>query len=463
MTSVLRTRHRATRLVAGTAVCLAVGVALAPGAAADPFSDGQWYVAPFKLADNLTVADGSGVTVAVLDGPVSPSAPSLAGADVVPASSTTCLDAQGKSPTTLDTPVANHATEMTAMIVGQGGSNVPVGVAPGAKVLTYTIGYDDDGPAGATTLTCSRPQGGADVDSAAAAAIQDAVAKGARIVSMSYGGKAAQPATQVAILSAMRKGVVFVAASDDNTTTGTRVSPPGSFNGVVLVNGIDRNGKQLSYSATGPEDGPLVVASAPGSELSLGGYDAAGSWSPTTYSDGSSPATAFVAGALATTLSKWPDATGNQLIQSLARNTGGEEHELDPRAQDGYGYGVVSLTAMLAHDPTAYPDENPTLRDGAVPSTADILEGGSSSSSAPPSSSAAGTDPASSPPVSSTPVAATDDGSSTGLVIGIGVGAVVLVAIVVLVAVLLSRRGRRGGPPPGAPGPPPPMTAGGYR
>ena len=454
------------RVAAGAVVCLAVATALAPGAAADPFSDGQWYVAPFKLADNHTIADGSGITVAVLDGTFSPSAPSVAGADVVPPGPSGCIGTDGTTAVTGTTARANHATQMVSMIVGQGGANVPVGVAPGAKVLVYNVGIDD---ASGNGLSCNDKSGVPQSDQVIANAINDAVAKGARIISMSFGGYGGA-GVQTAILFGERKGVVFVAATDDQADdTGTRLDAPSSFNGVVAVNGIDSKAALIPDSATGSTDGPLVVASAPGGHITLGGYQPGGPWNATTYTTGSSPATAFVSGVLAATLSKWKSATGNQLIQSLARNTGGTEHGVDPRAVDGFGYGVVSLTSMLQHDPTAYPDQNPTLRDGADPTTSDIL--GSDSSTSPSSSGAAGSStapstPASSPaPAASTPVAATNSGSSsTGLIIGIVVGVVVLLAIVALVVVLL-RRGRRPGPPPPSqpPQPGPPVATGGYQ
>ena len=464
MTTLHRPRRLATtlRVAAGSAVVLAVATALAPGAAADPFSDGQWYVGPFKLAANHAIADGTGVTVAVLDGVFSPSAPSLAGADVVPPPPSGCVGKDGSTAVTATTPRANHATQMVAMIAGQGGANVPVGVAPGAKVLTYTVGIGTDTD---PELACK------DLDTSdrvTAAAINDAVAKGARIVSMSFSDDGPRTATETAILFGERKGVVFVASTDDAASvTGSRLRQPAVYNGVVAVNGINPEAKLIEGSATGDPDGPLVVASAPGDRLTLGGYQPGQGWNATTYISGSSPATAFVAGVLAATASKWPKATGNQLIQSLARNTGGTEHGVDQRALDGYGYGVVSLTSMLAHDPTTYPDENPTLRDDADPSTGDILDGStsasSSSSSTPPSTGGSSAAPGSSSP-SQSAVAAPRDGGGVpvGLVIAIVAGVVVVVAVVLLV-VVLTRRGRRPGPPPPTPGPPPYAAGGSYR
>ena len=88
--------------------------------------------------------------------------------------------------------------------------------------------------------------------------------------------------------------------------------------------------------------------------------------------NGSSSATAYTAGALALVWSAYPEATGNQILQTLVRNTDGEDHEL--YWDEHYGYGVVNVRHMLDHDPTTYPDVNPLLVDnpGAVPSIAEV-------------------------------------------------------------------------------------------
>lgn len=442
---------RAGRVVGAAAACLVVATAAAPGAAA---AGDQWWVTNFNLAANHAVAAGAGVTVAVLDGTFSPTAPSVAGIDLVPPTSGGCVGENGETAVTGDGPGANHATQMVATLAGQGTSG-PLGAAPKAKVLVYNVGISPDA---SLVLECRDASGGQIADKVVGAAITDAVAKGARIVSMSFGGGNLSAATMVAIGAAERKGVVVVASTNDKADVTTRVDQPSVFNGVVPVNGIDRNSGLAQYSATGPSDGPLVAAVGPGAEMALGGYTAPGQWDAGLSTGGSSPATAFVAGALATTLSRYPGATGAQLIQSLARNTGGKAHDLGVRGTDGFGFGTVSLTSMLETDPTTYPDENPLLRDNAEPPTSDIVQGGSSGSSTAPSSSAAGSSAPASPSTSATPVAAADSGSSTGLVVGLVVAGLVVLAVVVALVVVLARRGRRGGPPTA--GGPPPVVAG---
>ena len=77
---------------------------------------------------------------------------------------------------------------------------------------------------------------------------------------------------------------------------------------------------------------------------------------------GTSVGSAVLSGYLALAVQKWPDATGNQILQSLVRNTKGNESgeaKLDPGHKRGYGQ--VDVARLLSVDPTQYPDVNPIL------------------------------------------------------------------------------------------------------
>ena len=61
-------------------------------------------------------------------------------------------------------------------------------------------------------------------------------------------------------------------------------------------------------------------------------------------------------------MQRWPDATGNQILQSLIRNTKGNASggpELDPEHKRGFG--IVDPGKLLSVDPAQYPDVNPLL------------------------------------------------------------------------------------------------------
>jgi subtilisin family serine protease len=62
-----------------------------------------------------------------------------------------------------------------------------------------------------------------------------------------------------------------------------------------------------------------------------------------TIGDGTSYATPIIAGLLAMVKRKYPVATGNQLIQTLIRNTGTGNHSPARDAEGEVGYGLVSL------------------------------------------------------------------------------------------------------------------------
>jgi hypothetical protein len=80
-----------------------------------------------------------------------------------------------------------------------------------------------------------------------------------------------------------------------------------------------------------------------------------GDWYSAGWVTGTSPATAITAGTLALVKSRYPRATGNQLIQHLVHTAGGKRYNW----HHGYGFGVVNPLTMLASSPTQWPDENP--------------------------------------------------------------------------------------------------------
>ena len=69
----------------------------------------------------------------------------------------------------------------------------------------------------------------------------------------------------------------------------------------------------------------------------------------------------------------WPEATGNQLLQALARTgIGGNGGYWNPYT----GYGAVDPYVLLTTDPSQFPDENPFLNKGyeSSPTRQDIAD-----------------------------------------------------------------------------------------
>ena len=84
--------------------------------------------------------------------------------------------------------------------------------------------------------------------------------------------------------------------------------------------------------------------------------------------DGTSYSTPLVAGMLALARQKWPDATTNQILQSLVHSGLNPNHEWNQYT----GYGAIDGGGLVIDDPSQYPDENPILnKPGGSEPTAD--------------------------------------------------------------------------------------------
>ena len=315
--------------------------------AATPTEDGLWYYdVPGFEEIHASGTRGEGVTIAVLDGPINPDVPDLAGTPLTVRTDSTCPDgAGGYLPAVSTGPDAYHAPNIVALILGTGagaaGEPGVRGVAPAAGVHHWAVITGD--PDNARVDECETSTSVAD-------GIALALEAGADIISMSF-AESYDPTTEDAIADALRAGVIVVAgtAPDD--------SYPASFNGVVTVEAADQSG------GLGPAVGDLADVLAPGVDIRTITRTEEGTWDAYTLTTGSSHATAWTAGVMALVWSAHADATSNQIIQTLVRHTAGADGQLrDPDPSTGYGF--VSVSAMLAADPTTYPDTNPLLTPG---------------------------------------------------------------------------------------------------
>ncbi|GIG23747.1 hypothetical protein Cch01nite_44710 [Cellulomonas chitinilytica] len=406
------------RSLAVAAVMVPVGVALV--GAGDP-QGGLWYYNESGMATIHETTTGEGITIAVLDSPLNPDTPDLAGVDIATTGACAAEPGGPVLPSTATDESAMHGTGIVAYIVGTGagvdGQAGVLGVAPGAKVHHYNATNFVDGCAASETALDGT------------STLIDAIDDGANIVNMSFGGAGGSTHVPVDdIPRALASGAILVGATPNEA--GAALDPPAAYNGVVSVAAIGPDGARSPDAATGEHLGVL----APGDDmLALG---PGGSWTQYGMANGSSGATAYTSAALALVWSRYPDATSNQILQSLARNTGPEDHELTHDAE--HGYGIVNVRHMLEHDPTGYPDENPFLWDDPGdygPTKQDILAaaeqtGGTPSGTVTPAPRF--TDPSADP-----------DGASSLPWVAIGAGVVLVVAVVVVVLLVLRRRSGR--------------------
>lgn len=363
-------------LSALAAVLACVGLCV-PSAVA---SDGvDWRVDGMGVRDAWAQGiTGKGVKVAVLDDPIVSDYPALAGADVsyklMTESNQPCHRKSDPSQTTsADDPtldsssgfVITHGTSVVSLIVGNGngwdgGAGIQ-GIAPGASVTAYMVFYQREGRLGGGADICVDDAGkGVDLDRPS---IRDAVSSGARIINMSYVDDIGDPSgVRDDILYALRHGVVVVSARDNSVRAGMYdlVGEPGMnnyFPGEVTVNAVDSAGNlQESSDVT---DGNVSVLS-PG--VGVPSYRSTDSREMDLTGGGTSTAAANLSAYLALVMQRWPDATGNQILQSLIRNTKGNASsgpKLDPEHKRGFG--IVDPGKLLSVDPAQYPDVNPLL------------------------------------------------------------------------------------------------------
>ncbi|WP_159809619.1 S8 family serine peptidase [Cellulomonas citrea] len=371
--------------------------------------------------------------VAVIDEQINTSVPMLTGAHVSVREPSFCVVPDNPSQfypaqTTQVSASSLHGTNVTALISGTGagydGGAATAGIAPDAQVRFYAIRGNSD------TERCGHVSD-SDTSSEFARAIVAAVDDGAQIISYSI-GQFLNGSEEDAIAWALHRGVILVGALPNKSE---QLDTSAQVNGVVAVAAVDENLQPPNEDAAhGPTPYPRVTVRAAGVGMFYQGTVESGSWQTTkTDAAGTSLATPLVAGMLADVWSKYPKATGNQILQSLIHNTGGQDHALGYDAV--LGYGLASVVHMLKVDPTQYPDVNPLIdvrADRQWIITAEQIAQAQRPAWA----------PALATPSPSASVAPAVPSSSGGLgawvwVIG---GGVALLLVVVLVVVLATRR-----------------------
>ena len=278
----------------------------------------QEYVAALGV-DNEAAAGytGEGVNIAVIDGPADTTVPELAGADIT---------VKPMCDYTPSPDSRTHATTIASILAARG-----YGVARGAHITNYVVPVRSD----TDKANCS----GMGIDDAISAAVAD----GARVISISRGGGSnITDGERQAITTAVARGVVVVAGTGNDGAQ----DPPNFFssvNGTVGVGASDAAGRIQPYSNYGK--GLTVMA--PGDRITA--HDFATGQTADFY--GTSYSTPIVAGFVAVAMQRWPQATGNQIVQSL----------LATATTGPTGQPLLSPNGLDTTDPTQYPDTNPLL------------------------------------------------------------------------------------------------------
>jgi subtilisin family serine protease len=311
-------------------VTLSVPVLPAAAAVPGPAEAPEWWFDSWHV-DSLWAAgaDGRGITVAVVDTGVQASLPELSGR-VLPGADFIGNGSDGR--TDYDGDAFSHGTAMASIIVARRGFGNIEGLAPAAKILPLSVPLRGVVRKGTPTANPT------------ATAINYAADHGAKIISMSLGGVRDEaddgpdpcPDTvQQAVLHALEKGALVVAASGNSGDDGSPVEEPGVCLGVVSVGAVNQQLAVPTFSSRHP----YLTVSAPGDNIPTLSRDSA------YIGEGTSQATAMTSAALALIWSKYPTETNRQVLTRLLSTA----TDRGPKGRDSaYGVGIINPQAAIA-------------------------------------------------------------------------------------------------------------------
>ncbi|MFE3185528.1 S8 family serine peptidase [Streptomyces violascens] len=284
-------------------------------------------------ADSIwRLAQGQGVTVAVIDSGVDATHPDLAGQVL----SGTGFIGDPKDTGQSDISSDSHGTAIAGIIAGtgtaQGGSGM-IGLAPRAKLLPVRVGAQ-----GAVTAL------------ALAQGIKYAADHHAQVINVSLGTPTPDPLLREAVAYALGKDAVLVASAGNSGQDGNPLLYPAAFPGVIDVTGTDAQGQFWPVS----ESGPHTTLAAPSTRIystnSHGQY---------VQAEGTSYGAAYVSAAAALVRSTSPRLTASQTIRRLITTAQHPSGHALP--DDQYGYGIVAPLAALKDASTTASNTNPLL------------------------------------------------------------------------------------------------------
>jgi serine protease len=282
----------------------------------DTVRDDQWYLKTLNIGGAWTYANGTGVTVAVIDSGVDATHPDLQG-QVLPGLDLVDPDGDG------DTDLVGHGTTVSGIIAGRNDDTVGVvGIAPKAKILPVRV-LDEENRYNDAIIV--------------AKAVRWAVDHGAKVINLSLGGNGSSAALAAALDYAFAKDVVVVACTGNTSASSdSDVWYPAREPGVIAVAGMEKDGNTLwSGSITGKE----TVVTAPATQL-LGAQAGGGYWKV----QGTSFAAPMVSGTAALIRSRWPTMPAGEVINRIIRTAVDE----GPTGRDAtYGFGMVNPTGAL--------------------------------------------------------------------------------------------------------------------
>ena len=342
--------------------------------------EGYWYLEDFGIYEaHESGITGKGVKIADVDTMINLDLPWMSEVDIVLRDKAITKFYGDVPPESDDFMTAFHSTDMVGLLQGNGegaySGKAQVGIAPGATIYHYAAVTSED----------DEVTGGDVYDEAVRLALEDDV----DIILIPAGGKSDYEKQYPFILEAVKRGIPVLVAHANNRVRLDQDTRPEMYTdaqggdlyfeelltadwadeicywpGIVTVQALDETYRLQVLSRI--EDSGTDIA-APGEGIWMQ-QDDWGIFEP--IGGNCSAATTAAVGYLALAMQKWPDATGNQILQLMARTTGPQsdaafetddmditELAIDPF----YGWGALDVTTMLNTDPTGFPDVNPVL------------------------------------------------------------------------------------------------------
>ncbi|WP_223702217.1 S8 family serine peptidase [Sutcliffiella deserti] len=271
---------------------------------------------------------GEGIKVAVLDTGIDPSHPDIAPQLDEAVSFVPGEEVQDKS---------GHGTHVASTILGTGAASdgQNKGVAPDARLLVGKV-LNDSGSGLASWII----EG------------MEWAAEHADVVNMSLGSSVGSDGTDpmaVAVNTLTEEhGTLFVIAAGNSYGEGT-VGSPGAADSALTIGAVDKSDRLASFSSKGPRLGDMALkpdVSAPGVGIMAARSQFATGSGAYTSKNGTSMATPHVAGAAAILLQQNPDATPQELKETLM-NTAKKLPDYQPYH---IGSGRIDLEKALHSD-----------------------------------------------------------------------------------------------------------------
>jgi subtilisin family serine protease len=413
---------RSKLLAALSVASVLAGLVLAPAAQAAPGPPDapEWWFDTWHVPSMWAGgADGRGITVAVVDTGVQGNIPELQG-KVVAGADFIGNGTDGR--TDFDIDEFSHGTAMASIIAARQGSFGIEGLAPAAKILPIAVPLK-----GVIRNGTPKPDSTSE-------AIKYAVDHGARIISMSLGGVRVEgeddlpcpQKLQDAVIYALNKGSLVIAASGNSGEAGSPVEEPGVCLGSVSVGSVGSGLVLSSFSSRHP----YLTLAAPGDKIPTLNRNPGRAF----LGGGTSQATAMTSAAIALVWSKFPNDTNRQVLSRILKSV----TDRGPAGRDNeYGFGVINPYAALSAKVT---DTTPNaVFDGAQP----LIKLATLKAKTPPTKAAAGS--------ASAPIGQVTVGKNATV---LGIGFLILVAaaaLLTLLAIGLVASGWRRRPVPLAP------------